>query len=161
MKIIKIFLVLAVFLIMSVSLNAQFKGPDENMRNKNILGIFNPKNFTMQHSFQISYLSSSYGNVSLTSYVNSMNYKISDKLNISADVRIQYSPFANSGFGNDFSGKLQNDLTGIFLSKLSLDYKISENSFFSIQFRRFDESMYNNYDNPFYRNSESRLSNWR
>jgi len=161
MKIIKIFLVLTVFLTMSVSLNAQFKGPDENMRNKNILGIFNPKNFTMQHSFQISYLSSSYGNVSLTSYVNSMNYKISDKLNISADVRIQYSPFANSGFGKDFSGKLQNDLTGIFLSKLSLDYKISENSFFSIQFRRFDESMYNNYDNPFYRNSESRLSNWR
>ncbi|MCX6161843.1 MAG: hypothetical protein NTV87_11000 [Ignavibacteriae bacterium] len=137
---------------------SQFKQPDYTKKtnrttNNLILGIFNPKNFSMNHSFQVSMLSSRYGNISVTSYVNSMAYRFSDKLNISADVKLQYSPYASSSFGKEYSNGLQNDLNGLTLSRLSLDYKISDNSALRFEFRKFDESdYYNGYGNPYYNN---------
>lgn len=133
---------------------SQFKKIDKPINkstNNMILGIFNPKNFTMTHSFQVSMLSSKYGNISLTSYVNSMNYKLNDKLSVSADVRLQYSPYASSMFGSQFAKGLQNDLTGLMLSRLSLDYKLSETSFIKLEFRNLnDGSYYNNFNPMFY-----------
>jgi hypothetical protein len=157
----KFILILISFTFLAVSLNAQFKGPNDNSKDKYILGIFDPQKFTMQHSFQINYITTSYGSVSLTSYVNSMNYKISDKLNVSADITMQYSPYANSSLGKDFSSRLQSDMTGIYLSRLSLDYKISDNTYLNIQFRRIDGSNYYDYYSPFNNNFGSRLSDWR
>jgi len=94
-------------------------------------------------------LSSAYGNVSLTSYVNSMNYKVTDRLNISADVKLQYAPFVSSSFGSAFAQGLQNDLNGLSLSRLSVDYKVSENSYIKLEYRKFDD-MYNyNHFNDF------------
>jgi hypothetical protein len=159
---IKIIVLFVLFFLSSGILNAQFKEPDEKYRNKLFLGIFNPKNFTMEHSFQVSFLTTGSGNVSLTSYTNRMNYKISDKLNISADLKLQYAPFANSAYGKDYSSKMQSDLSGVYLSRLALDYKISENSFISFEFRKLDQSyFYDYYNNPFNRNNDSRFSNWR
>jgi hypothetical protein len=154
-----------VFLILALSagiLNAQFKGPEEKYKNTPFLGLFNSKNFSMEHSFQVSFLTTGYGNVSLTSYVNRMNYKISDKMNISADVKLQYSPYVSSAYGKDFAGKMQSDLSGLYLSRLSFDYKLSENSFLKVEFRRFDQSdMMDYYSNPFSRFNDSRFANWR
>ncbi len=119
-----------------------------------ILGIFNPKNFTMKHSFGLSMMNSSYGNVSLASYTNSMNYKFSDKLNISADVSMQYSPYASSSLGKSYSTDLQNSLSGIYLSRASLDYKLSDNSSIKVEFRNmnsYQNDYFNNVNyNPFY-----------
>lgn len=133
---------------------SQFKKNDKPINkstNNMILGIFNPKNFTMTHSFQVSMLSSKYGNISLTSYVNSMNYKLNDKLSVSADVKLQYSPFTSSMFGSQYAKTLQNDLTGLTLSRLSLDYKLSETSFIKLEFRNLnDGSYYNNFNPMFY-----------
>ena len=157
----KFILILICFSFLSVTLNAQYKEPNLNNRDKYLFGIFNPSNFTMQHSFQVNYITTSYGSASLTSYINSMNYKISDKLNISADITMQYSPFVNSSLGKDFSNKMQNDLSGIYLSRLSLDYKISENTYLNFQFRRINDGMFYDYDNPFNNFYQSRLSNWR
>jgi hypothetical protein len=123
--------------------------------NNLILGIFNPKNFSMTHSLQVSMLSSKYGNMSLTSYMNSMNYKFSEKLSVSADVKLQYSPYANSPFGNQFSKSLQNDMSGLFLSRLSLDYKLSDNSFLKLEFRNLnDGTYYNGMYNPGFYNGD-------
>ena len=120
--------------------------------NNLILGIFNPNNFSMNHSFEVSYLSSSYGSASVTSYVNSMNYKFNDKFSVSADIRLQYSPFASSVHGANFSEQLQKDLSGISLSRLSVNYKLSENSFIKLEYRNVKNSLYNNgfYDQDYY-----------
>lgn len=146
----KLLVILSLLLIIS-NAEAQFKRPDEGRKinkstNNLILGIFNPKNFSMTHSFEVSMMSSRFGNISVTSYLNSMNYKFSDRLNVSADVRLQYAPYVSSSFGKSYANSLQNDLNGLSLSRLSLDYKISDNANVRFEFRKFDEmNYYNNY----------------
>jgi hypothetical protein len=148
--------ILIVFLVIFAFSGAypQFKKNDKPINkstNSMILGIFNPKNFSMTHSFQVSMLSSKYGSTSLTSYVNSMNYKFNEKLSVSADVKLQYSPYASSVFGNQFAKNMQNDMSGLILSRLSLDYKLSENSFIKLEFRNLnDGSSYNGFNPMFY-----------
>lgn len=148
-------LIVAILLLVAFSgAFSQFKrnnNPINTSTNNLILGIFNPKNFSMTHSFQVSMLSSKYGSVSLTSYVNSMNYKFNDKLSVSADVKLQYSPYSSSAFGSQYAKNMQNDLSGLMLSRLSLDYKLSESSFIKLEFRNLnDGSYYNGYNPMFY-----------
>lgn len=158
--------VLIVFIISSNFSFAQFKGDDNKnpnslkpynkSSNNLILGFINPNNFTMNHSFNVSMMTTGYGNVSLTSYINTMNYRISDRFNLSADVKMQYSPFASSNLGQSYTNALQNNLNGIFLSRASLNYQISDYSSINFEYRRIDESDYynnNNFYNPFYSNS--------
>ncbi len=157
----KIIAIIFTLLIFSNNSFSQFKGYDDkkpssfNKSSGNlILGFINPKNFSMKHSFNVSMMTSAYGNVSLTSYINSMNYKISGKLDISADVKFQYSPFASSGLGSDYSNSLQKNLSGIYLSRASLNYRISDNASINFQYRKYDESDYfGNLSNPFLNNS--------
>jgi hypothetical protein len=153
----KIIIVILCFLAFS-SAYPQFKNnekPINKSTNNLILGIFNPKNFSMSQSFQVSMLSSKYGNVSLTSYINSINYKFSEKLSVNADVKLQYSPYTSSVFGNQYSKNMQNDLSGLFLSRLSLDYKLSDNSFIKFEYRNLnDGSYYNGMFNPMFYNGE-------
>jgi hypothetical protein len=150
----KITLLMIIVLVVNCVSFAQFKRPEDGSTinrttNNLILGIFNPKNFTMNHSFQVSMLSSAYGNVSLTSYVNSMNYKVTDRLNISADVKLQYAPFVSSSFGSAYSQGLQKDLNGLSLSRISVDYKVSENSYIKLEYRKLDDMYYYNHFNDF------------
>ena len=156
----KIILFLTVLVLTSNISFSQFKGYDDkgpssyNTGTGNlILGFINPKNFTMNHSFNMSMLNSAYGTVSLTSYINSMNYRVNDRFNVSADVTVQYSPFASSGLGSSYSDALQKNLSGVFLSRASLNYKISDNSFINVEYRNLNEADYlGGYFNPFYNN---------
>jgi hypothetical protein len=136
--------------------NAQYKGYDDkgpssyNTSGNLLLGFINPNNFTMRHSFNMSMVNSLSGSVSLASYVNSMNYSFSKNLNVSADVKVQYSPFASSRMGSNYSSALQQNLSGIFLSRAAVNYKISDNAFINFEYRHYDESDYmNNYMNPY------------
>ena len=147
------FLIIIIFVFSSCISFGQFKEPGKDKINLNkstnslILGIFNPKNFSMTHSIQVSMISTGFGNIAVTSYINSMNYKISDRINVSADIKMQYSPYVNSGMGKEYSSRLQNDLTGLSLSRLTLDYKISDNSFLKFEFRNLN-GIDNRYYNP-------------
>jgi len=148
----KITLLLVIVFALNCMSYAQFKRPEDgNSINRNtnnlILGIFNPKNFSMNHSFQVSMLSSSFGNVSLTSYVNSMNYKVTDRLNVSADVKLQYAPYVSSSLGGAFANSMQNDLNGLSLSRLAVDYKVSDNSSIRLEYRKIDDMYYYNHYN--------------
>jgi hypothetical protein len=139
--------------------NAQYKNPTDGKSinrstNNLILGIFNPKNFSMNHSFQVTMMSSRYGNVSLTSYINSMNYKVNDRMNVSADVKLQYSPYVSSSMGPAYAKNLQNDLNGLSLSRLSVDYKVSDNSFIKLEFRNMDGTYYNGYYDDYFFNKQ-------
>ncbi len=156
----KIIAIVFSLLIISNYSFSQFKGYDDKKpssfnksSNNMILGFINPKNFSMRHSFNVSMLTTGYGNVSLTSYISSMNYKISNKLDVSADVKFQYSPFASSGFSSEYSSSLQKNLSGVYLSRASLNYRISDNASINFQYRKYDESDYfGNLTNPFLNN---------
>lgn len=154
----KLVLLIALVFIFNSVTYSQFKRPEDGNKinkttNNLILGIFNPKNFSMRHSFQVSMLSSRYGNMSVTSYVNSMNYKVTDRLNVAADIKLQYAPYVSSSFGSTYAKGLQDNLNGISLSRLSVDYKVSDNAFIKLEYRHLDESSfydpYNPY-NPYY-----------
>lgn len=164
----RIIILIAVIVLTSGSSFAQFKGYDDKGPSKNttgsnnlLFGFINPNKFSMNHSFNVSMVNSAYGNVSLTSYINTMNYQFNDRFNISADVKLQYSPFADNGLGSASSQALQKNLSGVFLSRASLNYKISDNSFINFEYRRIDQSDYlNNSYNPFSPYS-SYNPNWR
>ncbi len=152
----KITLILIIFFFSTQLLNAQFingKEPKINKSTNLILGFINPNNFSMRHSVNVSMMSSNFGNIAVTSYINSINYKINDKMNISADVTLQYAPYANSVFGKDYSNRLQNDFSGITLSKLAFDYKISDDMFLKFEYRNLKGSYFYDPYNPYYNNS--------
>lgn len=167
----KIFVMLTALVLISNITFAQFKGYDDKgpssykKSNNLLLGFINPKNFTMKHSFNVSMMTTRTGNVSLTSYINTMSYKISDKFDVSADVKFQYSPFASSSLGQSYSSSLQNNLSGVFLSRASLNYKISDNASINFQYRRYDENDYfsdfNNPFSPYSRYNRFSDSSWR
>ncbi|MCC7158727.1 MAG: hypothetical protein IT281_04225 [Ignavibacteria bacterium] len=81
-----------------------------------------------------------------------MNYKILKNMNISADVTMQYSPYASIGSNNPAINKdFQSSFNGINLSRVSLDYKPFKNMYISIN---YVNNKYNSnwYDNNYYNN---------
>lgn len=155
-KLIVIIFVLA----LSVS-NAQFRDdlnnkPDikSGILNSNsggsIFGFINPDNFSMHHTFNLSYSGFSGGGMALGVYTNSMAYKFSDKLNLQADISLVNSPY--SSFGKNFSQQIN----GIYLSKLQMSYKPTDNMNIIIQYRSMPGGYYSPYSyyggySPFYR----------
>jgi hypothetical protein len=106
-------------------------------------------------------LNSKYGYVSVTSYINSMNYKISDNISVSADVKLQYSPYVSSSYGNDYAERLKKDLSGLSLSRLSFDYRISDDAYLKLEYRNiYGSNYYDDYYNPFSRYDDLHFSNW-
>ncbi len=150
----KLVIIVILILFFGADTYSQFKRPEEGSKinkttNNLILGIFNPKNFSMRHSFQVSMLSSRFGNVSVTSYINSMNYRVTDRLNVAADVKFQYSPYVSSSLGSAYAKGLQDNLNGISLSRLSVDYQVTDNSYIKLEYRHLDESYFYNPYSPY------------
>lgn len=122
-----------------------------------ILGLINPNNFSMRHSFDISY--SAFGNIggmALGVYTNSMAYKFSDKLNLETDISVVNTPY--NTFGQEFSKQVN----GVYLSRAQLTFKPSDNMNISIQYRSVPGGYYSPYGygsySPFYR--DSYFNNW-
>ncbi len=137
------------FLSLSV-INAQFKGEDNksldikgSLVNNNpssfILGFINPDNFSMNHSFSLSYSAFGGNGLALGVYTNQLNYAFSNKLNLQIETSIVNSPY--STFGDKFSKQIN----GVYLSKAQLDYSPSKDLHFSIQFRHSPFGYYNPY----------------
>ena len=146
---------LTIALVSSVSYS-QFKEiPKETqtkLKNGNglILGFINPKNFYLTHSVNLSYQTMGSSSVSLTSYTATLGYKVMDNMNISADITMQYSPYASIGSNNPAINKnFQNSFNGINLSRVSLDYKPFKNMYISIDYvnNKNNLNWYDNYYN--------------
>jgi hypothetical protein len=117
--------------------------------NNLILGFINPKNFSWTHSVNFSYQTFGNSSYSIASYTGTLNYKVLKNLDISADVTMQYSPFASINGGNAAVNKdFQNSLEGVYLSRLSLSYRPLKNMFININY--FDNRNYNWYDDYFF-----------
>lgn len=113
------------------------------------LGFINPNNFSMKHSFGLSYSTfGSYG-MSLATYTNSMMYKFSDDMNVQLDASFITSPY--SSFGKDF----QNSIQGIYITRAAFNYRPWEDVYFSIQFRNLPNYFVNPFNryNGYYGNS--------
>ena len=127
---------------------AQFKEQDDTPTFTNgltnsspsgfLTSFINPSNFQMQHSVGVSYSTFGSSGVALSTYTNSMYFKLTDKLNVQVDASLVASPY--SSFGQDH----QNEINGIYLTHAQLNYKISENSNFSIQYINPAPGMYYN-----------------
>lgn len=161
-------LILLAFLVVVTVSNAQFRDeanskPDirngivKNNSFGSILGFINPDNFSMRHSFNLSY--SAFGNaggMALGVYTNSMAYQFSDRLNLETDISVVNSPY--NSFGQEFSKQIN----GVYLSRAQLTYKPTDNMNIIIQYRSVPGGYYSPYGygsySPFYRNSY--LNNW-
>lgn len=143
-------------LLFSVSVNAQFKDPafptespkDGIIDNSSssLFGFLNSDNFSMHHSFGLSYSAFAGQGLSLATYTNSMMYKFSDKMNVQFDASIISSPY--STFGKDF----QNSLQGLYISRAAFNYKPWEDVSISLQYRNIPY-LFNNYSNGYYGSS--------
>lgn len=143
-----------------ISLNsyAQFKEPGfptESIRDGivdhstgSLFGFLNSDNFTMRHSFDMSY--SAFGNqgLALGVYTNSMMLKLANNMNFQVDASIVQSPY--SSFGREF----QDQLSGIYITRAAFNYKPWDDVFISIQYRNlpmaYHYSDYGFYSNRFY-----------
>ncbi len=154
----KLSVYLLLLMLSTFSLFSQYKSEVENRESgypailksqeNTILGLFNPENFSMKHSYSMSYSSFGGQGLALGIYTNSMSYKFNDQLNAKADISLVHSPFSS------YSKGVTDKLNGIYLSKAELNYKPYDN--FIIQLR-YQQLPYNYY-NPFYYNSYGRES---
>lgn len=95
----------------------------------NILGFFNPDNLEMRHSLSVSYGSVGDQGIGISMYTNSLRYRISEPLSVRADIAMMFSPFGS------MSSRFQQDLSGIFLRRASIDYRPDKNMRISLQYR--------------------------
>ncbi len=143
------FIVLALVLAINLSYS-QFKDiPNETKTklksgNGLILGFINPKNFSLTHSFNMSYGSYGDASVGLASYTATLNYKVLKNMNVSADVTMQYSPYASIGSNPAVNKDFQNSFTGINLSRLSLNYQPFKNMFITVDYVNLKNNPYLN-----------------
>ncbi len=114
---------------------------DRTPVNSNFLfGLIDPSKITMSHSYSMSYSTSTYGNLALSDYVNTIGYSISDRMQLQVQTGIRYSPF--SSFGKDF----ENSISGIYLKGASFQYQISDDS--KLEFR-YEQLPVNYFNDPF------------
>jgi hypothetical protein len=158
----KIILLLVISLLITGVSNSQYKPIPEKTKLKTksgglILGFINPKNFSLNHSFNMSFLTGGNTSVSLASYTATLNYKILDNMNISAEVTMQYSPYASISSGSSSINKeFQNSFNGINLSRVSLDYQPAKNMHISLNYFNNKNNLYW-YDNYYYNNYYDRI----
>ncbi|MBI5472150.1 MAG: hypothetical protein HY961_07370 [Ignavibacteriae bacterium] len=107
-----------------------------------MFGWFNPENFTMRHSVDMSFTTFGGHGLSLGTYTNSMRYAFADNLNARADVAFSFSPYSSI----PQLGK--NDFSKVYLSRAELNYKPWENTYISLSFRQMPYGSY--YYSPFY-----------
>ena len=110
-----------------------------------LFGFLNSDNFSMRHSFNMSY--SAFGNqgLALGVYTNSMMLKLANNMNFQVDASIVQSPY--SSFGREF----QDQLSGIYITKAAFNYKPWDDVFISIQYRNLPMA-YHYSDYGFYSN---------
>jgi hypothetical protein len=73
-------------------------------------------------------------------------------MKLSADVTMQYSPYASFGSNPALNKEFQNSFNGINLSRVSLDYRPFKNMFISKDYINYKNNLYW-YDNYYYFNN--------
>lgn len=146
---------LIVIFVLFVSVNyAQFKDPAfpttdikdgiVDYGSGSLFGFLNSENFTMRHSFSMSYSAFAGQGIALGTYTNSMMYRFSDDLNVQVDASITHSPY--STFGQEF----QNDIFGLYISRAALNYRPWKDVNITLQYNQYPASYFYNPFNGYY-----------
>lgn len=141
-----------VFILYSANIKAQFrdtgiepKSVKEGIVTENsnaLFGFLNSDDFIMRHSFSLNYTSFAGQGMSLTSYTNSMFYRLMNNLNVQMDVSVMYSPYSTLG------DQFQKDISGIYISNAAVNYYPWENFSVHLQYRSMPFGY--GYYHPFY-----------
>jgi hypothetical protein len=107
-----------------------------------LFGFLNSDDFIMRHSFSVSYTAFSGEGVGLSTYTNSMFYRLMDNLNVQVDVSAVASPY--STLGENF----QKNVSGIYISNASVNYKPWKDFSVHLQYRNMPFGY--GYYHPFY-----------
>lgn len=149
----KIAVLLALMLVFSSASYAQFRDQLSDKSNVesslfrsnndggSFFGFFNPANFSMRQSISMNYMTMGGQSLSLAMYTNSMSYRISQPLTLSADVSVMNSPY--STLGNSFA----KSINGIYLTRAELNYHPTKDFSIDVQ---FDRNPLYSYYNPYY-----------
>jgi len=118
--------------------NSLFKSDDSDGL---LFGFFNPANFSMHQSVSMSFTTMAGQSMALGMYTNSMSYRISNPLTLSADVSLLNSPYSSLG------SKFAQSINGIYLTRADLNYKPSDNFMLDVQ---FNQNPLYKYYSPYY-----------
>ncbi len=121
-----------------------------------LLGFIKPENFSMSHSFSMSYTASGQYGMALGVYTNSMAYKFNDQLNLQVDASVVNSPYSSLGTQHSDA------INGIYLSRAQINYQPSEDFFITFQYRNLPGGYYSPYYNrrPSLFNNSGLLNNY-
>ncbi|MFO7445393.1 MAG: hypothetical protein R6W90_03460 [Ignavibacteriaceae bacterium] len=104
-----------------------------------LFGFLNSENFSMDHSFSMSYSASGREGLALGVYTNSMMYRFTNNLNVQVDASFVNSPY--STLGDDF----QKSINGVYISKAAVNYKPWDDVFITLQYRNMPSYTYDPY----------------
>jgi hypothetical protein len=107
-----------------------------------LFGFLNSDDFIMRHSFSLNYSTFAGQSMSLTSYTNSMFYRLMNNLNVQLDVSVMYSPYSTLG------DQFQKDISGIYISNAAINYHPWDNFSVHLQYRSMPFGY--GYYHPFY-----------
>lgn len=143
-------ILLVAIVLASINCFSQFKDKNifkpsiqEGMINNNtpslMLGFINPENFSMSHSYSMSYTTSGNNGLALGVYTNTLRYKFAENFNMQVDASLVHSPY--SSFGKNY----QNQINGIYLSGAQLNYQPWKDVNISLQYRNIPGGFYNDF----------------
>ena len=107
-----------------------------------LFGFLNSDDFIMRHTFNVSYTTFAGQGISLTSYTNSMFYRLMTNLNVQLDVSVVHSPYSTLG------DAFQKNISGIYISNAAVNYRPWKDFSIHLQYRNMPYSY--GYYNPYY-----------
>lgn len=139
-----VFAVISFCLIFSFAMgqtNPSYSLPSYNsFFNNNFLRL---DRLSVKQSFSMSYLSSSKGSLVSNLYRNSMNYKISDKLELNLELAYRFTPNQFNSLNTVQSGAYNKQ--GVFLPSFGLRYQPAGNLLIEFQYNQSDIYQYGTY----------------
>lgn len=104
--------------------------------------------FSMSHSYSLSYYSAGNYSGSMGLYLNTMKYQFSDPLMMQVSVGYLHHPFG--GLNGLNKNPSQDE---VFLESAKLQYKPTENTFITVDYRQIPQSMmYSPYSSYYFNN---------
>lgn len=127
------------------------KGIYNNTTSGFFSNFFSSDRFSMKHSFEMSYSAAGQNGLALGVYTNQMAFKFADNLTFLLDASLVNSPY--NTFGDNFT----KSINGVYITRAQLNYKLSESTNISVQYRSYPTGggfyrpygYYNNYFNDF------------
>ncbi len=142
--------IVAIILLSSIITLGQFKGDESkplDIRSgvlsenpiSSLFSFINPNNFSMNHSFGMSY--SSFGNngMALGVYTNHIAYKFSDELDFQLDASFVNTPY------NTLGDSFTKSINGFYIDRAQINYRPSDDFNISLQFSNSPMNYYNSY----------------